>query len=114
QLLTTVRDRIRAQNHKVWMDIDDMEGSTLQAMADAIENAEIVLICMSRKYKDSPNCRAEAEYAHQLRKKVIPLIMERGYRPDGWLGMILGAKLFYDFSGKYPFESKIEGLLKEI
>ncbi|KAK6183584.1 hypothetical protein SNE40_011037 [Patella caerulea] len=114
ELLTKIRDRIRGHNEKVWMDIDDMEGSTLQAMAEAVEQADIVLICMSRKYKDSPNCRAEAEYAHQLRKRVIPLIMEKGYRPDGWLGMILGAKLFYDFSGKYPFESKIEGLLKEI
>ncbi|XP_055957483.1 uncharacterized protein LOC126821326 [Patella vulgata] len=114
ELLAKIRDRIRGHNEKVWMDIDDMEGSTLQAMAEAVEQADIVLICMSRKYKDSPNCRAEAEYAHQLRKKVIPLIMENGYRPDGWLGMILGAKLFYDFSGKYPFESKMEGLLKEI
>ena len=40
--------------------------------------------------------------------------MERGYLADGWLGFILGAKLFYEFSGKYPFESKIEELLKEI
>ncbi|ESO99950.1 hypothetical protein LOTGIDRAFT_230877 [Lottia gigantea] len=114
EILKRVRDKIRGSKKKVWMDIDDMEGSTLQAMADAVENADIVLICMSRKYKDSPNCRAEAEYAHQLRKTVIPLIMERSYKPDGWLGMILGAKLFYDFSGKYPFESKIEGLLREI
>ncbi|KAK6183585.1 hypothetical protein SNE40_011038 [Patella caerulea] len=114
EILMKIRDRIRSQGEKVWMDIDDMEGSTLQAMAEAIEHADVVLICMSRKYKDSPNCRAEAEYAHQLRKKVIPLIMEKGYRPDGWLGMILGAKLFYDFSGKYPFESKIDGLLREV
>ena len=40
------------------MDIDQMGGSTLQAMADAVENANIVLIAMSQKYKDSPNCRA--------------------------------------------------------
>ena len=40
------------------MDIDQMGGSTLQAMADAVENANIVLMCMTQKYKDSPNCRA--------------------------------------------------------
>ncbi|XP_050391685.1 uncharacterized protein LOC126810559 [Patella vulgata] len=113
-VLIKVRDELRRHGYKVWMDIDDMEGSTLQAMAEAIEQAEVVLICMSRKYKDSPNCRAEGEYAHQRRKKIIPLILERGYQPDGWLGLILGAKLFYDFSGKYSFQSRVGGLLKDI
>ncbi|KAK6186797.1 hypothetical protein SNE40_006068 [Patella caerulea] len=113
-VLIKVRDELRRHGYKVWMDIDDMEGSTLQAMAEAIEQAEVVLICMSRKYKDSPNCRAEGEYAHQRRKKIIPLILERNYQPDGWLGLILGAKLFYDFSGKYSFRSRIGGLLKDV
>jgi male-specific lethal 1 len=40
--------------------------------------------------------------------------MERGYTPDGWLGFIVGAKLFYEFSQKYPFEDKMKALLKEI
>ena len=40
------------------MDVDNMAGSTLQAMAEAIENAYVVLICYSQKYKISPNCRA--------------------------------------------------------
>ena len=40
------------------MDVDNMAGSTLQAMAEAVENADIVLICFSPKYKNSPNCRA--------------------------------------------------------
>jgi hypothetical protein len=57
---------------------------------------------------------SEAEYAFQLRKKVIPLKMERGYTPDGWLGFIVGAKLFFEFSPKYPFEDKMKALLKEI
>ena len=40
--------------------------------------------------------------------------MEQNYRPDGWLGFIIGTKLFFDFSGKYTFESRMEGLVKEI
>ena len=40
--------------------------------------------------------------------------METGYQPDGWLGFILGSKLFFDFGGRYPFEVKLEGLVKEI
>ena len=34
-----------------------MSGSTLEAMASAVENAAVVLICACEKYKESPNCR---------------------------------------------------------
>lgn len=57
---------------------------------------------------------AEAEYTFQLKKDYIPLMMQKKYRPDGWLGIILGAKLYFDFSGKYPFEKSFTGLLKEL
>lgn len=40
--------------------------------------------------------------------------MERGYQPDGWLGILLGAKYFHEFTDKYPFETKIERLVQEI
>jgi hypothetical protein len=40
--------------------------------------------------------------------------MERGYTPDGWLGLIAGAKLYFEFSPRYPFEDKMKALLKEI
>ena len=56
----------------------------------------------------------EAEYAFQLKKKIVPLKMEKNYKADGWLGFIIGAKLFFDFSGKYPFENKITELIKEV
>lgn len=49
---------LRNSGIKVWMDIDDMHGSTLQAMATAVEKADIVLVCFSQKYKNSDNCRA--------------------------------------------------------
>lgn len=41
----------------MWIDVERMGGSTLSAMAEAVENAAVVLICMSEKYKQSPNCR---------------------------------------------------------
>ena len=40
--------------------------------------------------------------------------MEQNYKADGWLGFIIGAKLFYDFSGKYPFENKAAELVREV
>lgn len=48
---------------EVWIDVERMGGSTLSAMAEAVENAAVVLICMSEKYKQSPNCRL-GEWRH--------------------------------------------------
>jgi hypothetical protein len=33
----------------------------------------------------------EANYGHQQELDMIPLLMEKGFRAKGWLGMILGA-----------------------
>ena len=57
---------------------------------------------------------SEAEYAFALQKPIIPLLMERHYKPDGWLGILRGSKLFFDFSGKYPYEKKLDELVKEL
>lgn len=58
KLIQKIRDRLQENGVKCWMDIDYMQGSTVDAMAKAVEDADIVLICYSRKYHESPNCRA--------------------------------------------------------
>ena len=35
------------------MDVDRMSGSTLEAMADAVERSAVVLVCVSKRYKES-------------------------------------------------------------
>ncbi|XP_052804480.1 uncharacterized protein LOC128234333 isoform X2 [Mya arenaria] len=114
EILMKIKAEICRHGYTVWMDVDNISGSTLDAMACAVEEAEIILICMSQMYKDSNNCRAEAEYAFKLNKKIIPLCMDMNYKPDGWLGIMIGTKLFFDFSGKYKFSDKMGDLQNEI
>ncbi|GAB1603875.1 uncharacterized protein LOC106868605 isoform X1 [Argonauta hians] len=109
-----IRDRLKEEGYQLWIDVDCIGPSNLQAMASGIENAAVVLICMSEKYKQSPSCRTEAEYTFRLRKDYIPMMMQKKYNPDGWLGTMLGAKLFFDFSGRHPFEKSFGGLIKEL
>jgi hypothetical protein len=40
-------------------------------------------------------CPAEANYAHQQELDMIPLMMQKGYKPQGWLGLILGTRMWY-------------------
>jgi hypothetical protein len=44
--------------------------------------------------------RREANYGMQRKKEMIPLMMEDGYAPNGWLGIMMGTRLWYGFYGK--------------
>ena len=67
-------------------------------MSDAIDNADVMLYGVSEKYKESGNCRLEANYAHQQDVDMIPLLVEKDYRPKGWLGLIMGEPRLKTFS----------------
>ncbi|KAJ7387415.1 hypothetical protein OS493_004410 [Desmophyllum pertusum] len=113
-MLVEVKNKLQASGYRVWMDLEQMGGSTLEAMAKAVENASVVLVCVSQRYKESANCRSEAEYAYQLRKDVIPLMMQRNYKADGWLGMLVGTKLWIDFQSKQVIDLGVGKLVKEL
>ena len=114
EVLVEVKNRLQASGYRVWMDLEQMGGSTLEAMAKAVEDSSVVLICVSERYKESPNCRSEAEYAYQLRKDIIPLMMQCKYRGDGWLGMLVGTKLWFDFQNKLVLEQGVTKLIREL
>jgi len=82
-------------------------------MAQAVEKARVVLICYSHPYYLSPNCRMEAEYTFQKKKPIIPVRMEK-YNPEDWLGIMIGAKLYFDFHSEERKQRSIDGLKKEI
>ena len=42
---------MRERGFRVWMDTEMMTGSTLDAMAAAVEGAHCVLICITERYK---------------------------------------------------------------
>jgi hypothetical protein len=43
----------------------------------------------------------------------MPLRMQSNYQPDGWLGLIIGARLYVDFSHK-PFGDAMAGLKQQL
>ncbi|KAL3855585.1 hypothetical protein ACJMK2_014792 [Sinanodonta woodiana] len=113
-----IRDKLKANGYSVWMDIDNIsgkkDGSILDAISEAVEKSHVVLICMSQKYKESKICKREAIYADQWDKEIVALKMEKDYKPNGWLGLIVGDDLYYDFSGKYDFDNKCKELLERM
>jgi len=91
-----IANYLKSKNVPVWIDIEQMEGSILEAMAKAVEESSVILIFLSSRYKDSQACRTEAEYAYKLKKEIICIMAEENYEPRGWLGAILGNKLWYN------------------
>ena len=95
RVVTSLQDR----GYLVWVDTEQMKGATVDTMALAVEGSEVVLIGVSRAYKESSNCRMEAQYALQKKKALVPLMMTEGYEADGWLGLLLGTSMWYGFYG---------------
>eukprot|EP01050_Picozoa_sp_SAG11_P000710 SAG11_NODE_24_length_24699_cov_10.132195_13_plen_723_part_00 len=110
------------RGYAVWIDVEQMKGSTVDAMAAAVEGSEVMLMGVSRQYKESTNCRLEAQYAMQREVETVPLMLEEGYRADGWLGFMMGTRLWYGFYGSVVscdedgglFEQKVSELCREL
>lgn len=113
ELCHYIHERLIQDGYRVWLDRDQMHGAPMVAMANAIENSEYVLLCMSDAYKQSPYCQLEAHYAFQRQCRLIPLVMTPRYRPDGWLGIITSGKIYVDFPKLKP-EAAYLVLKKEI
>eukprot|EP01046_Picozoa_sp_COSAG06_P022080 COSAG06_NODE_1691_length_8705_cov_95.509877_11_plen_875_part_01 len=48
---------LQSLGYLVWVDLEQMQGSTVDTMALAVEGSAVVLIGVSRAYKESSNCR---------------------------------------------------------
>nr|CAH8841382.1 unnamed protein product [Trichobilharzia regenti] len=107
---------LQEKGYKVWVDYKDMlhEIDIMDGMAKAVENSFVVCILYSKSYKESFNTKCEAQYAYHEKKPLIFLRVERGYVPNGWLGFMMGTRLYIDISGKYPFEEKFIDLCQRI
>ena len=58
KIVKWIYSELKRLKFKVWFDEDKMTGSTIKAMAHAVENSEIFLMCCSRRYKNSANCQS--------------------------------------------------------
>ncbi|CAF0873076.1 unnamed protein product [Didymodactylos carnosus] len=103
----------QATNARIWIDRNEMFGSLTERMSEAIEHSRIILICYSNAYKESPNCQSECTYANELKREIIPLRMEANYRPNGWLKVILGDRVYVDFL-KNGFDTGFTDLIKQL
>jgi hypothetical protein len=99
EVVFRIKAALANRGYTCWLDVEQMSGSTVDAMADAIDHSYAVVYGISLDYKESANCRLEALYAHQAKVQMIPLLLQENYTAKGWLGMLLGTQLWYGFFG---------------
>lgn len=58
EIVLRVKDELKSAGFNAWIDVENIEGSTLQSMASAVENCMVFVMAVSRKYFESPNCRS--------------------------------------------------------
>nr|XP_054756891.1 uncharacterized protein LOC129262949 [Lytechinus pictus] len=89
------KKELRKRGYAVWMDEDHMMGDKIGAMAEAVENADMIIACITSGYQDSQDCRTEASYAYECKKKIIPVKIKADFKASGWLGGITAGKIYY-------------------
>jgi len=109
--MRALNDALKGQGYSTWIDIDEMSGSVLEKMAEAVEGSVAIVIGVSSTYKDSQACRTEAEYSFKLKKPLIFVAAEDGYVAKGWLGILLNNHLWYS---PWTGSSKMDEFLKAV
>eukprot|EP01052_Picozoa_sp_SAG31_P041237 SAG31_NODE_6198_length_2127_cov_2.927022_1_plen_638_part_10 len=59
-VILRLRAALGLRGYDVWIDVERLQGSTVDAMATAIDGATVVVYGCSEDYKNSQNCRLEA------------------------------------------------------
>ena len=113
QICKQLYDELIGTGFRVWIDFDQMHGNVMDAMAQAIEQSRTIIICMSEPYRRSNYCRAEAQYAFQQQLNIVPILLQKHYKPDGWLSFLIGSILYIDFN-KYEYSKALDMLMKEL
>ena len=68
----------------------------IDGMAEAVENCEFMIVCVSQAYFDSKNCKKEIEYADDLGKTLIVVKLDPNLNlaGHGSFSMILSKQLY--------------------
>ena len=114
EVVRAVHALLVAMGYDVWIDVSGssvvgpMAGDSDDIMAQAVENSEVVVIFVSRQYMNSAACKKEAQYASQVKKRCVFVMLDSSFttvsspeKVSGWLALMIGTQIWYScFSEK--------------
>jgi hypothetical protein len=116
ELVKQVADMLKKRNIPIWFDIGgDMKGNINAAMANGVEKAGIVLSFNTGAYSKSVNCQKELTYASQLKKQIIPVLLENDQAFNStWLGMIIASLNKINMQDQNQFDQSFDHLVRHV
>ena len=64
EMCKKIKKSLADSGYKVWMDVEQMHGNIFECMANAVQNSRCVLLCVTKKYKNSENCQRVRQIDH--------------------------------------------------
>ncbi|CAF1131186.1 unnamed protein product [Adineta steineri] len=116
ELVKRVADMLKQRNIPIWFDIaGDMKGNINTAMANGVEGAAAVISFDTVAYSKSINCQKELTYASQLKKNIVPVLLENDTEFENtWLGMIIASLNRINMQDDNQFHSTIDTLVQQL
>ena len=65
------------------------------------------MICLHQDVHCHFRILTEAEYTYSQRKDIIPLLLQQGYVPDGWLGALVGTHIYFDMTEEQTLNCQV-------
>ena len=73
-----------------------------------------MLVCLSQKYKESAGCRRDCQFAIKAQKRLIPLLVEPEYTPEGWLELIVDETDMPKFEPGGDNQASVDAVSREL
>ncbi|XP_070551382.1 uncharacterized protein [Ptychodera flava] len=109
-----IKKALEERGYKMWIDLENIRANIDQMIAEGVDSASVVLLCVSEAYKKSRNCRKEAKRAKDKEKEVVLLKIGKNVTLDGWVGEIATSKTWFNLSEEVDFLETIEALDREL
>jgi len=105
------------EGYNVWKDDEGgLAGHVVDGMATAVENADILVVCISQNYFDSKNCKKELEYADELGKTMVVVKLDPDLKMTGQgaFSMILSKQLYIQDDDEQSLFTRVDERLQAL
>ncbi|CAF1940146.1 unnamed protein product [Rotaria magnacalcarata] len=93
-----IQEFLADEGFEIFCELNNPQGLTMETQAEAISNSALTILCISNSYKQHNQCQALAEYAFNSKRAVLPIIVRKENKIDGWLNSIVGKNTPIDFT----------------
>ena len=110
-----LRDLLKECEIPVWIDEEALRGNSIEAMVLGLNDARLVILCLSDGYRQSEFCKREAEYTVLKVKLFQPVIVQEGFRMhNDWLCFVVGLQSWIDLSSDLQFVANKDLFLEQV